>query len=215
MNCKGCSKALPQDARFCPNCGTPAGAKRGTAFTLDDFKALEKTGERASTARCPRCQIEMTESLYGELAIDECFGCGGAWFDEDEIKAFIGRYRARKEEVEGPPMGGKLQRFAAEGSVVYLPCPRCGKLMTRQNFGRISGILIDRCLHGVWLDGGELEKVVAFIQSGGLVAAEKGRLEELKRRARAQEYRADMARRAPQDYYSGAWMGPMLFWDVW
>jgi len=215
MNCKGCSKALPQDARFCPNCGTPAGAKRGVEYTLDDFRAVERTGERPTDAKCPRCQIGMTESLYGETSVDECFGCGGAWFDAEEMKAFVAKYRARKEAVEGPPLEGKLRRFAADASVVYLPCPRCEKLMSRHNFGKISGVIVDRCAHGVWLDGGELEKIVAFIQTGGLVASENRRLEEIKDQARSYESRADLARRTLSRYGAGSWIGPVTFWDVW
>lgn len=41
--------------------------------------------------------------------------------------------------------------------------------MNRKNFGRISGVMIDKCgRHGVWLDAGELEKIRHFIADGGM-----------------------------------------------
>ena len=43
------------------------------------------------------------------------------------------------------------------------------KKRLRKNFGKISGVIIDRCgKHGVWLDAGELEKIQHFIADGGL-----------------------------------------------
>lgn len=48
-------------------------------------------------------------------------------------------------------------------SVTYLPCPLCSVLMNRKNFGDRSGIVVDVCkAHGVWLDRGELDALIAF-----------------------------------------------------
>jgi Zn-finger nucleic acid-binding protein len=159
----------------------------------------------------------MTESVYGDVSIDECFACGGMWFDELELQRFVARFRARKETVEGPPLDGKLKRFSPSDPVVYLPCPRCGRPMTRHNFGRISGVILDRCGHGMWLDGGELEKIVDFIQTGGLVEGERRRVEHLKDQARSAEMRADIARGTASRYrgIGGLYVGPMVFWDIW
>jgi hypothetical protein len=53
--------------------------------------------------------------------------------------------------------------------VRYRPCLRCGKMMNRVNFGRISGAVVDVCRgHGTFLDAGELHQIVSFIQQGGL-----------------------------------------------
>lgn len=219
MPCGGCSKPIPPDARFCPNCGIPAGAGAASrpALTMDEFRDLEKTGERSSSAKCPRCAIAMTESLYGELAVEECFSCGGMWFDERELQGFVARYRARKEAVEGVPLDSRLQRFSPAGPVVYLPCPRCGRLMSRFNFGRISGVIVDKCVDGMWLDAGEVEKIVAFIQTGGLVEGERRRVEQLKDQARRAEMQADVARSTAARYRGAGppFLGPMIFWDIW
>ena len=57
--------------------------------------------------------------------------------------------------------------------------------MNRVNFGRLSGVIVDACRgHGTYLDAGELHRIVAFIQSGGLDRARAVQLEELKERER-------------------------------
>ncbi len=57
--------------------------------------------------------------------------------------------------------------------------------MNRVNFGRLSGVIVDACRgHGTYLDAGELHRIVAFIQSGGLDRARAVQIEELKERER-------------------------------
>jgi Zn-finger nucleic acid-binding protein len=217
-NCGSCSAKLPANARFCPQCGQPFGASppSGERFTMDDFKEIEKTDERPSDLLCPRCEINLTESVYGDLAIDECFACGGTWFDDKELQAFAARFRKRKEEAEGPPLGEHVERFTLDAKVQYLKCPRCQQMMGRKNFGRISGVIIDRCGdHGYWLDGSEVEKIVAFIQTGGLVEEQKRRVADLKREAASAESSAEISRRTYRRYGPGTYWGPMVFWNVW
>jgi Zn-finger nucleic acid-binding protein len=61
--------------------------------------------------------------------------------------------------------------------------------MNRQNFAHSSGIVLDVCAkHGVWLDRGELERVLGFVSGGGLARArarETERLVEEQRRLAA------------------------------
>jgi Zn-finger nucleic acid-binding protein len=41
--------------------------------------------------------------------------------------------------------------------------------MTRANFGRRSGIVVDTCRdHGTWFDRGELDAVLEFVRAGGV-----------------------------------------------
>ena len=39
--------------------------------------------------------------------------------------------------------------------------------MHRRNFARLSGIIVDECLHGAFLDAGELKRIVKFLKAGG------------------------------------------------
>jgi Zn-finger nucleic acid-binding protein len=66
-----------------------------------------------------------------------------------------------------------------EHEVHYLQCPVCKKLMNRQAFGRVSGVVVDVCRsHGVWFDAGELTQVIQFVGRGGLERAREREAEE-------------------------------------
>jgi len=81
------------------------------------------------------------------------------WLDRDEFQRAtresdvyqkVGEENTKNVYIQGPikDPGG------------YIPCVRCGELMNRKNFSRISGVVIDECSsHGVWLDAGEIEKI--------------------------------------------------------
>ncbi len=60
-------------------------------------------------------------------------------------------------------------RQAVDGrAAVYLNCPACSGPMSRKNFARVSGVLVDSCArHGTWFDTGELQDVLRFIEGGG------------------------------------------------
>lgn len=56
--------------------------------------------------------------------------------------------------------------------MTYRPCLVCAKVMNRQNYARISGIVVDVCReHGFWFEPDELRRVLVFIEGGGLARA--------------------------------------------
>ena len=64
-------------------------------------------------------------------------------------------------------------------------CLRCGKMMNRVNFGRLSGAVVDVCRgHGTYLDAGELHQIVEFIRGGGIERARQRQLEEMRQEKR-------------------------------
>jgi Zn-finger nucleic acid-binding protein len=68
----------------------------------------------------------------------------------------------------------------ADPKVHYLPCPQCGKLMSRMNYAVRSGVIMDVCrTHGIWLDRDEIREIIEFIRSGGLDRARRIEKEEL------------------------------------
>jgi Zn-finger nucleic acid-binding protein len=59
--------------------------------------------------------------------------------------------------------------------------------MLRKNFGQSSGIIVDVCRsHGIWFDSGELPRVLAFVEAGGLELAREREAEQ-KRQAERRE----------------------------
>jgi Zn-finger nucleic acid-binding protein len=62
--------------------------------------------------------------------------------------------------------------------------------MNRKNFGQTSGVIVDVCQkHGIWFDPGELPRVLAFVETGGLERARR-RDEELRRNRREDQAQA-------------------------
>jgi Zn-finger nucleic acid-binding protein len=134
--------------RNCPFCG-----------------AVRKREVANSTPMCPRCGCETKNHRYRSSDIDICPECHGIWLDYGDFKKLTSeRDTYADESIEFEYVRKPLP--ASEG---YLPCPRCEALMNRENFKRISGVLIDICRdHGVWMDAGELEEIRCFVANGGL-----------------------------------------------
>ena len=119
---------------------------------------------------CPRCQKKLESLTIGTISLRECVKCGGFWMnvdtfedlctDKEQQSAVLGFVSNRANDPKiGPP-------------VKYIPCPDCKQLMNRSNFARVSGVIIDLCKqHGVWFDANELQKIIDFIENGGLARA--------------------------------------------
>ena len=70
--------------------------------------------------------------------------------------------------------------------------------MNRNNFAKISGIIIDTCKeHGVWFDAEELPKIIEFIRKGGMEHSrnkEKANLEAEREKLRADKFKSSVDR---------------------
>jgi hypothetical protein len=100
-----------------------------------------------------------------------------------------------------------------ERRIKYRPCARCGKMMNRINFARLSGTVVDVCRgHGTFLDAGELHAIVAFIQKGGLERVRQRSLEELKEEQRRLRTAQEISKgpNAGSSAASRSWDGPSL-----
>jgi len=74
---------------------------------------------------------------------------------------------------------------------MYRPCPYCKQSMNRQNFGRRSGVIVDRCRdHGLWFDAGELDAVLRWIKKGGEERAQRREAESAREAARHERVKA-------------------------
>jgi Zn-finger nucleic acid-binding protein len=156
---------LFQGAAFCPACG-----------------AARSRSEEAQphTTKCPGCRGDMTWVSVGDVDLLECTKCDGTWI---EAAAFdrLCTQREQQAAMPGRSADPKNSTSGAAAPVRYRPCPQCGKMMNRQNFGRLSGTIVDTCSgHGTFLDRGELHQVVAFILGGGLSRMRAAELERLK-----------------------------------
>lgn len=158
--CGHCGKAINVKYAVCPLCG---GHQRETLEAL--------------SPRCPRCRKPLAVHLADEEEYNLCPECGGLWLDRGEFRLVTREYDVYKKE----DVNKEYFREPLKDDVEYIPCVRCGKLMNRKNFGKISGVIIDECgSHGVWLDAGEIEKIRHFIADGGLERAQDLEIEKTK-----------------------------------
>ena len=112
--------------------------------------------------KCPKCKTEtLAEFKVETIAEDRCSSCDGTWFDAQELSELLAddakkvaslRRGSAHEELNGrkgncPRDGGDLLRVysAIDKSVILDACPEC---------------------HGIWLDGGEFEKLFAARRAG-------------------------------------------------
>lgn len=173
VRCPKCHALVAGGSSFCPHCGS------GMAQVQEELQDLP----------CPACNeegvhmvvwgLQPTEDAPGGFPVAGCRSCGGAWIATETLDAIIA---AAAEQA--PPSHAQRQpkrRTVPPQKVMYRKCPRCGDMMARRNFARISGVIIDECRqHGSFFDAGELKDVLDFVRSGGLQAAAK-RERELER----------------------------------
>lgn len=152
--CPGCYARARVDARFCMECGQ--------RIAPQALAALPAGGA------CPRCEGELRSRALDGGGVIECAACGGMWLEPD---ALDGLARRAARELAVPLPGQARPQRAVRDEARYLPCPQCGDRMVRRNYPARSGIVLDLCrAHGVWLDHGEIERVVDFARTAGEVA---------------------------------------------
>lgn len=96
----------------------------------------------------------------GKNSVREC-----VWVDTRDFK----RLSSERDTYKDESVPYTYLKKSLTKKERYHPCIRCGALMLKKNFKKISGVIIDICAdHGVWLDNGELEHIRCFIANGGL-----------------------------------------------
>lgn len=161
VSCPSCFALIFDGAAFCPQCG----AARTREESPDE------------TARCPACEGTLQRVDVGKTTLLECARCDGAWIDAKAFEALC---------ADGEAQAAVLHRYSGRGEIAKAPvkyrrCVRCGKMMNRVNFGKLSGTIVDVCRgHGTYLDAGELHQIVTFIRGGGMERAREHQLDELR-----------------------------------
>jgi len=165
-SCPTCFGLLFQGAAYCPHCGAA--------------RSRSESSE-AQPTHCPACRAHMHWVRVGTTDLLECGECDGTWMEAATFERLCAdrEGQAALLPTRAAPVPADTAVGPA-GPVHYRPCPRCGKLMNRINFGRLSGTVVDVCRgHGTFLDRGELHQVVRFIMEGGLDRARQAERDQL------------------------------------
>ena len=117
------------------------------------------------TPYCPSCRCILATQGYRGTVIYVCPRCKEVWVDTKDFK----RLSSERDTYKDEAIPYTYLRKPLAKKERYRPCIRCGALMLKRHFKKISGVIIDICAdHGVWLDNGELEQIRCFIANGGL-----------------------------------------------
>lgn len=105
---------------------------------------------------CPNCKEAMLVLEIEQVEIDNCIKCGGVWLDSGELELLI-------EDQEQKDSFLESTHSVDDCPEPKIRCPLCRKKMTKIGIEKIENLVLDSCPrnHGLWLDKGELEGVLA------------------------------------------------------
>jgi Zn-finger nucleic acid-binding protein len=219
LSCSYCSSKTTIEERWlssvCPSCGGRLAADAKHCMTCGIAIAPQPALALPAGADCPRCSGELRSRALPDATVTECAQCGGLWLTPAAFERMCRTAEERELSLPHETPGERFRKSDAD-AVAYLPCVVCDDRMMRRNYGGSSGIIVDVCReHGVWLDHAELERVIAFIRAGGLLAARRREMETLRadaERARANAYTPPPILHGPPLRELDVDLGPALRW---
>ena len=171
MKCKSCGAQLETGNTTCKYCGNKNDI---------DLKGIhEFTVSKPETERvCPNCNKTLQtidiKSTKEHFYIEQCESCFGLFFDPEELAAILNSTISNSIQIDYDRLGEISKNYKYNDNVVYKKCPVCRDLMNRKNFGTRSGVIIDTCKKdGIWLDGGELKRLMEWKKAGGMLLNEE------------------------------------------
>jgi len=134
---------------------------------------------------CPSCgQVLSVAELEPAppLRIEHCQACHGMSFNPGELQAALDAQSNPLVWLDQEQLARISRNYGYNHEVVYRKCPMCSERMSPINFGRRSGVVLDRCgTHGVWVEGGELRRLAEWWRSGGRLIFEQSEGDKTKR----------------------------------
>jgi Zn-finger nucleic acid-binding protein len=107
--------------------------------------------------KCPKCKSETLVCFKIEdVVVDRCSSCDGIWFDAHELAQLLAE---DAKQVSSLRRGGAHEELDGKKGV----CPRDAGELLRVYSAIDRTVILDACpdCRGIWLDGGEFEKLFA------------------------------------------------------
>lgn len=134
---------------------------------------------------CPDCRTPLSViefDLEPRIRIERCGACHGMFFNPGELEAVLEMSTNPTVWVDDQQLKQIAEQYGFRHKVVYVPCPCCGEIMSHINFGGRSGVILDRCgAHGVWLNAGELRRLLEWWRVGGKLLHQKNEVQRIVR----------------------------------
>ena len=130
---------------------------------------------------CPRCATPLEETRVGAVLVDGCNGCGGVWFDYQEMNAIALSSQLAYLEA-------RFQPASTPKNVQHNPmCPVCKTDLVAFTFQHSPDIILDSCTQcrGIWADEGETQAIFRrILEMQGMTAMEFRKTESVRQKAR-------------------------------
>ncbi len=209
LYCRGCSAPLNGYQSVCEYCGDHNDIDR-------ELLPQDSVPDAPGPVRpCPVCatslqRISIPVTEGNPITMDRCANCFGLFLDALQLELILNNTAKFSQTVDLGRLDDLGRQSGNQTEIVYRKCPVCSKLMNRENYGARSGVITDRCReHGIWLDAGELKRLVAWRNSGGhivdSVRHQELERERLRREKAEKEKLARWNREADQRGGDGGW----------
>ncbi len=208
MKCHHCGGRLTGDLTVCPYCGVR---------TQVDFKVVNHRdlGDGRTSMPCPLCEDTSLKTIEFDtrppVHVETCGTCHGIFFNPGELETVLSSETHPTVWMDTFRIDAIALEPGHRRLDFYRACPMCDDRMRRLNFGGRSGVIIDSCgLHGVWLDAGELNRLLGWWHAGGKHIHQAHELDK----ARALE---ELRRSAPPVFPAssgGTWSAGETSWDT-
>ena len=112
--------------------------------------------------KCPKCTSEsLVEFKVEAVAVDRCSSCDGIWFDAQELGELLAEEAKQVASLRRGSMHEELDGKKGR-------CPRDAEELLRVYSAADKTVILDACpeCRGIWLDGGEFEKLFAARRRG-------------------------------------------------
>lgn len=150
----------------CENCGAAMRADLERGLFLCDYCSSEFVpppeadgvlvlGETSQP--CPICTTSLSDGSLETRSLKYCQSCHGMLIVMDHLFGLVEALRLRRDHFSGI-----IQPRSPVDEQRHLRCPSCGSEMDGHPYGGGGNINVDSCERCgvVWLDGGELRRIV-------------------------------------------------------
>ncbi len=106
--------------------------------------------------QCPRCaEVGLRAVAAAGVDVDQCPHCAGIWCDDRELQVLI--------DAPAAALTALARAGARDDPAAAASCPRDGGALVRMFSSRTRTVTVDACpdCQGIWVDGGELERLRA------------------------------------------------------
>lgn len=166
---------------FCPFCGVRADVD----LRQIHFRDL---GTDASLP-CPHCDSALGIIEFEtdpKVRIERCPECLGMFFNPGELEFLLESETNPLVWLDPKQLDQIATDYGFHHEVIYRKCPCCAERMSHLNFGGNSGVILDFCgTHGVWLESGELRRLLEWWRAGGKLFHQQHEEERARRLAGA------------------------------